>query len=484
MTQIKFGTDGWRAIIAEEFTFSNVRLCAQSVAEYLHDTGQAAGGLVVGYDTRFASPEFAAAVAQVVAANGIPVYLCRRPAPTPVVSYTIQRLGASGGVVITASHNPAAYNGFKVKGRHAGSASVEVVAELERLIPLIQQRNGVKEIPLSQGLEQGTIRSVDPAPAYLRHVRRLVGEDRLEAIRRADIHIVVDSMHGAGAGYFRRLLTGGATRLTEIHRRPDPSFGGVQPEPIARNLGRLMRLVPRTRAHVGLASDGDADRLGVVDETGGFVTQLQVFALLALYLLEVLGQRGPLIKTITTSSMLYRLGELFGVEVRETDVGFKYVGPEMLRLDALIGGEESGGYGFRGHIPERDSILAGLYFLDLMVTTGRTPHLLVDYLYQKVGPHHYDRADLHFALGQRDAIIQRILESHPRQLTGGRVAREETFRGEDEAVSGARFTLEDGSWLLIRFSGTEPLLRIYAETDSPSRVDSLLAEGRRFAGMS
>ncbi|MBI4496303.1 MAG: phosphoglucomutase/phosphomannomutase family protein [Chloroflexi bacterium] len=485
-TPIKFGTDGWRAIIAEDFTFDNVRLCAQSTAEYFRSQGRPQSGVVVGYDTRFASEHFAAAVAEVLAANGIPVYLASKVIPTPVASFSVQQLGAAGGVVITASHNPGSYNGFKVKDHHAGSAPPEAVAQIEERIPEIQRTGRVQRMPLAQAQAQaaGLVRPLDPDADYLAHIRALVGPERIQAIKDAGLTIAVDSMYGAGAGYTARLLRGGRTRIVEMHAQRNPAFPGIaQPEPITRNLGKLLARVPRLGAAVGLATDGDADRLGVVDEHGRFLTQLQVFSLLALYLLEARGARGALVKTITMSSMVYRLGERFGVPVAETDVGFKYVGPEMVRRNALIGGEESGGYGFRGHIPERDGILAGLYFLDFMVQTGKTPSQLVDHLYQTVGPHYYDRIDLHFPPDQRAAIIGRVVEGHPEYLQGSPVAQAGTYRDDLGNLSGVRFMLQDGSWLLIRFSGTEPVLRIYAETNSPERVARLLQDGRRLAGV-
>ncbi|HJX13341.1 MAG TPA: phosphoglucomutase/phosphomannomutase family protein, partial [Dehalococcoidales bacterium] len=273
-----------------------------------------------------------------------------------------------------------------------------------------------------------------------------------------------------------RLLAAGATTFTEIHRERNPLFPGLRPEPIPPNLDGLAAAVKEKKADAGLATDGDADRMGCVDEHGNFVTQLQVFALLCLYLLEVRGERGPLVKTLTTTSMTYRLGELFHVPVFETAVGFKYVAPLMMKEDALIGGEESGGYGFRGHVAERDGILANLYFLDLMVKTGKNPSQLIDYLYSKVGPHYYHRVDIRFPAEQRQAIISRVKDNPPGTIDGVKVAKL-------DATDGFRFILADNTWLLIRFSGTEPLLRIYTETDSPERVERLLKLGREMAGV-
>ena len=483
-TTIKFGTDGWRAIIAEDYTFDNVRACAQAVAYYLKNSGLDKGGMVVGYDTRFASESFAAAAAEVLAGNGIHVYLSNKACPTPVVSFNLKRLSTSGAVIITASHNPGQWNGFKVKEASASSASPEVIADIEARIPhILDGSERLESIPLEDATAQGLIEYFDPMPSYLDHIEALIGKDRLDAIKNANIGVVVDSMYGAGAGYTKRLLAGGTTVVTEIHGEYNPGFPGVQPEPIARNLIELRETIRERKAEVGLATDGDADRLGVVDENGEFVTQLQVFSLLALYLLEVRGERGPIIKTITTSNMMYRLGELFESPVVETDVGFKYVGPEMINRNALIGGEESGGYGFRGHIPERDGILAGLYFLDLMVQTGKTPAQLVEYLYGKVGPHYYHRIDLHFPARERGAIVERVSAAEPETLNEIIVAKKDSYYDDDKKVSGVRFSLDNGAWLLIRFSGTEPVLRVYAEAGSPQAVEQLLAKGKELTGV-
>ncbi len=470
---IKFGTDGWRGIIAEDFTFDNVRVCTQSVANYLKDSGLAHRGLVIGYDTRFASDDFAAAAAEVVAANGIKAYLCQRATPTPVISYAILEKKAGGAIIITASHNAASWNGFKYKTEQAISAAPEVLAKLEGHISQIGAGGEVRRVPLEQALKDGLVERFEPSPSYLSHIGRLVNVERL---RRSGIKVVVDSMYGAGAGYFETILAGGATRVIEIHGERNPLFPGLRPEPIASNLAELCAKVKRSRASVGLATDGDADRIGVVDEKGNFLTTLQVFALLALYLLEVCGQRGAIVKTITSTSMLYRLGELYGVPVYETPVGFKHVAPKMIAEDALIGGEESGGFGYRGHIPERDGILSGLFILDLMVRQQKTPSQLIDYLYSKVGPHYYDRIDIQFPPQEREAIIRRLSQFKPSHIDNAEVVR----IGLND---GFHFVLADGTWLLIRFSGTEPLLRIYAESDSLQRVKRLLVEGRNIAGV-
>ncbi|MFC1904724.1 phosphoglucomutase/phosphomannomutase family protein [Chloroflexota bacterium] len=470
---IKFGTDGWRGIIAQDFTFDNVRACAQGVADYLKQAKLASRGLVIGYDTRFASEDFAAAAAEVVAGNGIKVFLCPRATPTPAISFAVVKQKAGGAIIITASHNTAIWNGFKYKTEDGASAPTEVITELENNIANTLAIGKIAQMPLAKALAQGSVEYLDLAPIYFNQLTSLID---LNELRRARLKIVIDSMYGAGAGYFKTLLGGGAIEMVEINNERNPLFPGIQPEPIAANLTRLSAMVKEQKADVGLATDGDSDRIGIMDENGVFLTPLQIFALLCLYLLEIRGERGPIVKTITTTSMVYRLGEMFKVPVYETSVGFRYVAPVMLAENALVGGEESGGYGFRNHITERDGILAALYFLDLMIKTGKNPSELVDYLYSKVGTHHFKRVDIKFPEDNRQAIIDRIKHNFPKSIDGVKVVQSDT-------ADGFRFILEDTTWLLIRFSGTEPLLRIYTETDSPARLERLLELGKGLAGI-
>ena len=470
---IKFGTDGWRAVIADDFTFANVRFCAQGAADYLKQKGLASRGVYIGYDRRFASEDFAAAAAEVLAGNGIHVFLSPKAIPTPFVSFGVITKKTGGGIAITASHNPARWNGFKFREETGASVSSETSIEVEKHVDRAFNANKVKSIPLAQALQEKSVEYFDLTPSYLAGIYKLID---IDSLRRAGLKIAVDSMYGVGSGYFKTLLSGSSTNVIEINSERNPAFPGINPEPIAPNLQKLLSLVTEQKANVGIATDGDADRIGIIDEKGVFLTQLQVFALLCLYLLEVRGERGPLVKTITSTSMLDRLGELYKVPVFETPVGFKYVAPVMIAQNALIGGEESGGYGFRGHIPERDAIPAGLYFLDFMVKTGKTPSQLLSYLYSKVGEHYYDRIDLHFPEEKRQAIINRVREGEPKYIENIRVARVDT-------QDGFRFILADNSWLLIRFSGTEPILRIYAETNDTERLKRMLQFGRELAGV-
>jgi phosphomannomutase len=466
-SEIKFGTDGWRGIIADDFTFDNVRHCGRAVAAYLHELGLAGRGLVVGYDTRFASEEFAKILAETVAGEGVPVFLGDRAAPTPAISYAILSHKAAGAVVVTASHNPGRYNGLKFKPEYAGSAPQEVTDAIERHL---QQLRGATHL----GRERQPIHLFNPQDDYLPQLRSLVDVERLRA---AALRVVADPMYGSGLGYFPLLLGDGSGEVIEIHGERNPLFPGLHnPEPTEDNLGALARAVVDHRADVGLANDGDADRMGAVDERGECLNPQVVYALLLYYLLEIRGQRGAIVRTAGGTVMADKLAARYGLPVYETPVGFKYVAARIMETEALFGGEESSGYAFHGHIPERDGILAGLCFLDLMVQSGKTPSALVELLHSLVGVHYHDRLDLPCSAEQRRAALARLGAEQPERVAGLRVLKARPLQG-------FKFDLEDGSWLMLRFSGTEPLLRIYAETTRPGKAGELLAEGQRLAGL-
>ncbi|HMO96570.1 MAG TPA: phosphoglucomutase/phosphomannomutase family protein, partial [Tepidiformaceae bacterium] len=351
---VRFGTDGWRAIIAEDFTFTNVKACAKAIADHFAETYGKARPVIVGYDTRFLSDEFALAVARVIAGAGFRVQLANRAAPTPAISYRIIEAQACGGVVVTSSHNPFRWNGIKVKPHYGGSASPEIVADIERRVPAILSE--LASVPLAP-VTSGDIERFDPVPGYLKRLGELVDIGR---IKKAGLKIAVDPMYGTAAGLFEELLRGGSTTVSEIHSERNPAFPGIRaPEPIESNLGEFMLLMATGRYDIGLANDGDADRLGLVDEAGNYVDQLRCFALLVNYLLGERELRGPVVKSVTTTNMANLLAKHYGVECYETPVGFKHIGPLMMEKEALIGGEESGGSGFRGHLPEGDGFLAG-----------------------------------------------------------------------------------------------------------------------------
>lgn len=474
MTKIVFGTDGWRAGIAEDYTFENVRYCAQGTADYLRASGQAERGVVVGYDMRFRSEDFARAVAEVLAGNGVRAFLANHASPTPVLSYAILPLKADGGIWITASHNPPTDNGYKLRSSYAGAAAPETLTGVEERIAAAQESHTLNIKDYDAALKEGLVVEFDPDPAYTEQLGRLID---LRPIIDAGLHVLADPMWGVGQGWFPRLLSGGKTVVREIHNARNPLFPDMRrPEPIDDNLQTLLRTIPELHADVGLATDGDADRVGLASEKGVFINQLQVYALLAFYLLEVRGERGPLVKTISTTSMANKLAQRYGVDVYETGVGFKYVAPEMMRVNAIMGGEESGGFAFRGHIPERDGILAGLYLLDLMVRMNKTPSQLLDHIFGLVGAHYYDRIDRQMGADERPAVRARIEEAEPTSLAGLKVTAIDKSQG-------FRFCLEDGGWLLIRFSGTEPVIRVYCETTHGDKVQDLLHAGLQMAGL-
>ncbi len=459
---IKFGTDGWRAIIAEDFTFKNVRVCAAATAKYIQGIGGSEQGLVIGYDTRFGSYEFAIAAARAAASVGVSVTLLDKTCPTPVVSYTVVNNGFAGGIVITASHNPPQWNGFKFKPSYGGSASTEVVSAIEGHIADIEDTFGNVPVEDSDIL----IKGLSPDSSYLNHIATLID---LESINSSGLSVVVDAMHGSGAGYFERLVSGGATSLLEVRSEVNPSFPNMeQPEPIHNNLVPLQDAVRNMSADVGIALDGDADRVGICDEKGNVLTPLQIFGLLGLYLLEVRSLRGPLIKSLTSTAMIYRLGEKYNVPVIETPVGFKHIAPLMLSEGALLGGEESGGYGFGAHIPERDGILSGLFILDMMRRTGKSISELLVWLYSVVGPHEYVRHDLTITETEKSVIASAMERIDVASLAN------QTLKSRDN-TDGTRFVFESGAWVVARMSGTEPLLRVYAEGPSQEVANDLVS---------
>ncbi|HNO93362.1 MAG TPA: phosphoglucomutase/phosphomannomutase family protein, partial [Anaerolineales bacterium] len=417
--KIKFGTDGWRGVIAEDYTFDNLRRCAQGFASYMLSQGKKGQWVVVGHDKRFHSENFAAAVAEVLAGNGLKVYLTDGATPTPVIAYAVVDKKAAGAVNITASHNPPTDNGFKVRNETGGAIDPEGLKQIEAGIP-----DDLKDVKLKNYKEAeaaGEIVKFDAATPYIEHLTR-DGLIDLQPIKDAGLTVVVDAMWGNGAGWFTRLLGGGKTKIIEIHNERNPSFPEMKrPEPIRPNIDVGLKATVTNKADVLLITDGDADRCGLGDENGEFINQLRAYALLAYYLLEVRGERGDIVKTLSTTGMLNKLGEIYGVPVHETGVGFKYVAPKMTETNALIGGEESGGYAFRGNVPERDGILAGLYMLDFMVKTGKKPTQLLKDLFAKVGgEYYYDRVDSPFS-GDHETRKQIIRDNYPATLGGLKV---------------------------------------------------------------
>ncbi len=478
---IRFGTDGWRAVISDEFTFENVRHVAQAIADYIvSDAADGASDLgaravVVGFDTRFLSDRYAIEVANVLAGNGLPVYLSKADCPTPALSFAVKHFNAAGGVMITASHNPPRYNGIKLKSSFGGSAMPDVTAEVERLLER-NQREGRQaayaEPPWQTDTTPaaGEIVRFDPMPDYLKHLRTLVD---FAVIANSGLRVAVDPMYGAGRGYIARWLRELGVMVAEIHGELNPGFGGLHPEPIGRNLHKLRDLVIDGGYDIGLATDGDADRIGAVDARGEFVSPHMIIALALQHLLKQ-GKRGLVVKTISTTQIVNRLARLHDLDVEETPVGFNYICDYMLKQPVLIGGEESGGISILGHIPEGDGILMGLLLLEIVARADQPLHGLIESLQANVGPFLYDRVDKRVRPFSKKELVRQLKEAAPAELGGQAVAR---INDRD----GVKYLLADDSWLLIRPSGTEPVLRIYAEARSRDAVQQLLQQGVQLA---
>lgn len=468
---IHFGTDGWRAVIADDFTFENVRLVAQATASAILETysGTAAPEVVIGYDTRFLSDRFAIETACVLAANDILVWLSRSDVPTPSISYNVRSKGAAAGIMITASHNPPRYNGYKLKSSNGASATSDETARVERHIAQLVAA-GTKPQPMNydEALRTERIRRFDPSWTYYQHLGELIDFDRINA---RELNVVADAMYGAGRGTFPSLLARTRTNVVEIRGTLNPGFGGIHPEPIPQFLKELVATVQNLHADVGLITDGDADRTGAVDNLGRFVDPHHIMALSLRHLIVNRGLRGDVVKTISTTAMLDKMARHYGLTLHETPVGFSHIADLMTRHDVLIGGEESGGISIKGHIPEGDGVLMGLLLLEVMSYWDGTLSELIADLQAEFGPAVYGRNDFRLTRQLRKAdVVQRLQDSAPASLNGQAVQRINT-------MDGIKFYMSDDSWLLIRPSGTEPVLRVYAEAPTLDDVNALLKEG-------
>lgn len=476
MSEIKFGTDGWRGQIGDDYTFANVRRCSQGFANYLKQQGKT-GSVVIGHDRRFQAEKFAVAAAEVLAGNGFQVYLTDKATPTPVISFSVGAKGALAAINITASHNPPEDCGFKVRDEFGGAIAPDGLTQIEASIPEAGDVGAIQQVRLDDALQAGQIEYFDAKPAYLERIAELID---VQPIRDAGLKVVVDNMWGNGAGWLTEILGGGKTEIIEVHAERNPIFPEMKrPEPIPPNVDAGLRVGQMEGADCVCIMDGDADRCGFGDEHGNFIDQLRVYGLLAYYLLDIRGERGTIVKTLSTTSMLDKLGKLYSIDVVNTGVGFKYVAPAMMEHNALIGGEESGGYAFQRHVPERDGIVANLYLLDLMVRTGKKPTELLQALFAKVGEHFYDRIDTRLsddAMKQEAMARLNAVNIDGLTLGGHAVTRLDT-------TDGYKFVMDDGGWLLVRFSGTEPLIRVYTETTDREAVPAILADGQKLAGI-
>lgn len=462
---IKFGTDGWRAVIAEDFTFANVARVAQATADYWNanpvtDTDKK---VIVGYDRRFLSNEFARCTAEVFAGNGFSVVLTPEPTPTPSVSFAVKQLRAVGGVMITASHNPPTFNGFKLKSHYGGSSDSETCQAIEGWL----DQHPVRSLKLADTLKAKQILVKDVRPAHYAALKRLVD---FKVIAKSKLRFAHEALFGVGAGCFEQLLAGTTCQVTTLNGAHDPLFGGINPEPIEKNYGRSQAYLRQHPHDLCLVTDGDADRVGGMDGRGNYLTTHILICLLLRHLFLNRQLRGRMVKAITTTSMLDKMCAAYGIELVETGVGFKYICAEMLQGNVLLGAEESGGIGFPGHIPERDGIAAGLMLLEMLAVERKPLNKLIANLEKEFGPHCYGRIDTHFPLEKRGALMDFLKRRPPAKLLRSPLADVKSF-------DGVKFVAQDGSWLMLRGSGTEPILRIYAETKSDADVRKLLRLG-------
>ncbi|MGI6649779.1 MAG: phosphoglucomutase/phosphomannomutase family protein [Bacillota bacterium] len=473
MSQIKFGTDGWRAIVADTFTFENVRRVTQAIADYVNHQQIGHRGIVVGYDYRFLGNRFAEAVTEVLMGNGISVFLLPQGTPTPVTAFIIQHRQAAGAVMLTASHNPPEYNGIKFIPEYAGPALPAITDEIERFLLKVLQEDPepaggkadfvpakagstrVKHLPLAKGRQLGLLQEVQPEEAYLTHLQSVVD---VEGIRHHPLKVVIDPMFGCGIGYLEKFLLGAGCQVETIHSYRDPLFGGIVPEPMGKWLTELQSRVQETGADLGLAMDGDADRFGIVDRQGNYVSANQVLYLLFYHLLHTRQYRGPVARTVATTHMLDRIARKYGLAVEETAVGFKYIGQALLERGALLGGEESGGLSIHGHIPEKDGILAAALMAELVATGGKDPNQLSQEIAAEYGLLVSERIDIHSTQEEKERILGILQSFHPAYLADFKVIERITH-------DGVKLLLERDNWLLIRASGTEPLFRLYVEAE-------------------
>ena len=465
MAKIQFGTDGWRAVIAEDFTFANVARVAQATADFW-SANPVAGSkrkIIIGYDRRFLSDRFAQIAAEVFAGNDFQVVLTPEPTPTPSVSFAVKAQHAVGGVMITASHNPPIFNGFKLKSDHGGSSDSETCLAVEGFL----DRNVVQSKPLAEAVKSGQIKITDVRPAHYAALKKLVD---FKFIAKSRLRFAHDALFGVGAGCFEQLLAGTTCRVTTLNGNHDPLFGGINPEPVVQNYARSQAFLKRHPHDICLVTDGDADRVGGMDGHGNYLTTHQIICLLLHHLVVNRRGRGRVVKALTTTSMVDKMCAAYHLPLVETGVGFKYVCAEMLKGDVLLGAEESGGIGFPGHIPERDGIAAGLMLLELLATERVPVTQILAKLEKQFGPHRYGRIDTHYPLEKRAALMDFLKNNPPGKLLQSPVA-------EVKAFDGVKFVAADSSWLMLRGSGTEPVLRIYAEARTADGAQKLLKLG-------
>jgi phosphomannomutase len=465
MSTIKFGTDGWRAVIAEDFTFANVDRVAQATADFwrknpVPGTSQK---VIVGYDRRFLSDQFARRTAEVLAGNGFEVIITDRPTPTPAVSFVVKKEKAIGGVMITASHNPPAFNGFKLKAYYGGSAEPAICQAVETELG----KSKIQVLPWEAAVRAKKIIPRDIRPGYYTAIKRLVD---FKLIANSKAKFAHEALFGVGAGCFDELLGETTCKVTTLNGQHDPNFGGINPEPIAKNYITSSAYLKKHPHDICLVTDGDADRVGAMDGRGNPLTTHNLICLLLEHFIRNRKAKGRVVKALTTTSMVDKICQRYGLELVETGVGFKYICAEMIKGGVLLGFEESGGIGYPGHVPERDGILSGLMALEMLATERTTLAKLMARLEKDYGPHQYTRIDAHFPLEKRPLLMDYCKRNPPATLLKSPLK-------EVKSYDGVKFIAEDGSWLMLRGSGTEPILRIYAEAKTVKDAEKLLADG-------
>ncbi|MCL4442103.1 MAG: phosphoglucomutase/phosphomannomutase family protein [Firmicutes bacterium] len=473
MPKIKFGTDGWREIIARQFTFENVNFVAQAIADYICSHGMCRRGVVIGYDNRFLSDQFAKSVAEVLCGNGIKVFMTGRATPTPVTAFAVKNLGAAGAVMLTASHNPPEYNGMKFIPEYAGPALPYITDEIEANVNKVVETGKFSELRYDKALAQGLVLDIDPFDDYIAHLKTVVD---LDAISQANLKVIVDPMFGAGIGYLDHVLEEAGCKVTVIHGYRDPLFGGSMPEPSAKVLIDLREKVLSEKADLGLAMDGDADRFGIIDNDGTYITPNQVLYLIYYHLINSRGLRGPVARTVATTHMLDRIAEFSGQGVDETPVGFKYIGESMMNKGSILGGEESGGLSIAGHIPEKDGVLAAALIAELVAVEKMPIRDILKKLDDQFGALVSERLDIHTTPENKEQVLDILKEAAPSHIAEIPVTK-------TLAIDGKKYVLADGSWVLIRASGTEPLFRIYVETGSPDKLKKIQLAVRQMLGL-
>jgi alpha-D-glucose phosphate-specific phosphoglucomutase len=464
--EIKFGTDGWRGIIADDFTFGNVRRVGNAMAHYVHKHEDASKGLVVGYDTRFASPRAAEIISEVLAAAGIAVRLSDDYTPTPALSYAVKNLGAAGGVMITSSHNPFNWNGVKYKAGYGGSGTPAIMRAIE---------DELDSQPAAAG-KGGSVTLTDFKTPYIAAIKNFVD---LKLIQKAGFKFAIDVMYGAGRGVLKGIFAESAIAHLEIRGELNPLFPGINPEPIEPHIAMLQETVVQERCQAGMAIDGDADRIGAVAEDGSFVDSHKCFCVILKWLLKRKQWPGEIVRTFNTTRMLDRIAAKYGRKLHECGIGFKYICDLMLERDILIGGEESGGIGIRRHLPERDGILNSLLLANIMAEENKPLGQLVHDLQQEYGQHHYGRIDLHLSNDVKDEAMRRA-HANPRKIGRFAVQKVETLDGVKFFLDAPNYGNGAEAWVLVRASGTEPLLRIYCEAASPDLVSQILKATEAF----